>query len=275
MALGNNQRVCSLSFYRVSDPSRGAYRLGVWRRQALRAMEVLLALMAFSTFGLAFLDPGTKSFSEKLFIGLWNSANIVSTLGDFSTFDTRQREFMIVMMLSTMFIGGFTITRLTGLLSNEDVLIYRENRRMQRTLNSLTNHVVVVGFDAVGAKVANHMRDQGDTVVIVTAIEDRAAIAAEQKFTVVFGDAGVAADGLHHAKIDKARALIVATADPNRNLVITLMAHTLNPNLAIAVYGDNGSRRELLKRAGATIVVTAEDLIATALVEKLGVTAGV
>ncbi len=264
-----------MSFYRVSDPSRGAYRLGVWRRQALRAMAVLLALMAFSTFGLAFLDPGTKSFSEKLFIGLWNSANIVSTLGDFSTFDTRQREFMIVMMLSTMFIGGFTITRLTGLLSNEDVLIYRENRRMQRTLNSLTNHVVVVGFDAVGAKVANHMRDQGDTVVIVTAIEDRAAIAAEQKFTVVFGDAGVDDDVLHHAKIDKARALIVATADPNRNLVITLMAHTLNPNLAIAVYGDNGSRRELLKRAGATIVVTAEDLIATALVEKLGVTAGV
>jgi len=176
---------------------------------------------------------------------------------------------MIVMMLSTMFIGGFTITRLTGLMSNEDVLIYRENRHMQRTLNTLVNHVVVVGFDAVGAKVATHMRDQGDTVVIVTAVEDRAAAAAEQNFTVVLGDAGVDDEVLHHAKIDKARAMIVATPDPNRNLVITLMAHTLNPGLAIAVYGENGSRRDLLKRAGATIVVTAEDLIAAALVEKL------
>ncbi|WP_166430507.1 potassium channel family protein [Polymorphobacter arshaanensis] len=264
-----------MSFYRVSDPSRGAYRLRVWRRQALGSMAMLLALMAFSTFGLAFLDPGTMSYSGKLFVGLWNSANIVSTLGDFSAFNTQQRQFMIIMMLSTMFIGGFTITRLNGLLSNEDVLIYRENRRMQRTLNTLTNHVVVVGFDAVGAKVANHMRGQGDTVVIVTAIEDRAAAAAEQKFTVVLGDAGVDDDVLHHAKIDKARALIVATADPNRNLVITLMAHTLNPKLAIAVYGENGSRRELLKRAGATIVVTAEDLIATALVEKLVTNAAV
>lgn len=258
-----------MSYYRVRDPSRGAHRLRVWRRQAVGALALLVGLMVLSTFGLAFLDPGPMSYSGKLFVGLWNSANIVSTLGDFSAFNTQQRQFMIVMMLSTMFIGGFTITRLTGLMSNEDVLIYRENRHMQRTLNTLVNHVVVVGFDAVGAKVATHMRDQGDTVVIVTAVEDRAAAAAEQKFTVVLGDAGVDDDVLHHAKIDKARAMIVATPDPNRNLVITLMAHTLNPGLAIAVYGENGSRRDLLKRAGATIVVTAEDLIAAALVEKL------
>jgi voltage-gated potassium channel len=246
-----------LSFYRVRDPSRGAHRLRVWRRQAVRALAMLLALMAFSTFGLALLDPDARPYTAKLFAGLWNSVNIVSTLGDFSTFNTQQRQFMIVMMLSTMFIGGFAITRLTGLLSNEDVLTYRENRHMQRTLNRLVNHVVVVGFDAVGAKVANHMRDQGDIVVIVTALEDRAAAAADQKFTVVLGDAGVDDDVLLHAKIDKARALIVATSDPNRNLVITLMAHTLNPQLSIAVYGENDSRRALLKRAGATIVVTA------------------
>lgn len=225
--------------------------------------------MAFSTFGLALLDPDARPYSYKLFVGLWNSVNIVSTLGDFSTFNTQQRQFMIVMMISTMFIGGFTITRLTGLLSNEDVLIYRENRHMQRLLNSLTGHVVIVGFDAVGAKVANHMRDLGDTVVVVTAIEDRAASAAEQKFTVVLGDAGIDDEVLHHARIDKARAMIVATADSNRNLVITLMAHTLNPKLAIAVYGEDASRRDLLKRAGATIVVTAEDLIAAALVDQL------
>lgn len=258
-----------MSYYRVSDRNRGAHRLRVWRRQAVRALAILVALMGFSTLGLALLDNGPMDFQGKLFVGLWNSVNIISTLGDFSAFTDTQRKFMIAMMFSTMFIGGFTITRLTGLLSNEDVLTYRENRTMQHKLNSLSNHVVVVGFDAVGSKVAQHMRDQGDTVVIVTAVEERAGMAAEAKYVVVLGDAGVDDDVLMRARIDSARALIICTSDPNHNLVITLMAHTLNPALSIAVYGENGARRELLKRAGAAVVVTAEDLIATALVANI------
>ena len=103
-----------MSYYRVSDRNRGAHRLRVWRRQAVRAMAILVALMAFSTLGLALLDAGPMDFSDKLFVGLWNSVNIISTLGDFSAFTDTQRKFMIAMMFSTMFIGGFTITRLTG-----------------------------------------------------------------------------------------------------------------------------------------------------------------
>lgn len=63
---------------------------------------------------------------------------------------------------------------------------------------------------------------------------------------------------------------MVTTEDPDRKLAITLMAHTLNPQLKIAVTGQNNPRGALLQRAGASEVVVVEDLIAEALIGRLG-----
>jgi voltage-gated potassium channel len=60
----------------------------------------------------------------------------------------------------------------------------------------------------------------------------------------------------------------VTTPDANNNLAITLMTHTLNASLAIAVSGENALRKVLLEIAGATNVVIADELVANALVGK-------
>ena len=75
---------------------------------------------------------------------------------------------------------------------------------------------------------------------------------------------------LTRARIDTARALVVTTEDVDRKLAITLMAHTLNPQLKIAVTGQNSPRGALLQRAGASEVVVVEDVVAEVLVNRLG-----
>jgi voltage-gated potassium channel len=87
---------------------------------------------------------------------------------------------------------------------------------------------------------------------------------------VVQGDAGVDHAVLDHAKVQQARALVVTTEDPDRKLSITLMAHSRNPKLKIAVTGANSPRGALLRSAGASEVVIMDDLIAGALVDRLG-----
>ena len=72
-----------------------------------------------------------------------------------------------------------------------------------------------------------------------------------------------------HAGVEQAKALVVTTEDPDRKLSITLMAHSRNPKLKIAVSGANGQRGGLLHRAGASQVVITDDLIADALVDPL------
>jgi len=61
----------------------------------------------------------------------------------------------------------------------------------------------------------------------------------------------------------------VTTEDPDRKLSITLMAHSRNPQLKIAVTGANAPRGALLHRAGASQVVITDELIADALVDRL------
>ena len=74
---------------------------------------------------------------------------------------------------------------------------------------------------------------------------------------------------LDRAGIGQAKALVVTTEESDRKLSITLMAHSRNPRLRIAVTGANNPRAELLHHAGASEVVIMDALIADALVDRL------
>ena len=142
---------------------------------------------------------------------------------------------------------------------------------MQQEVDKLANHIVVIGFGPLGERVAEKARAAGETVVVVDRDADLAARASGLGFLVVQAEAGEE-DGVlgRVAGVDRARALVVTTEDPDRKLVITLMAHALNPSIKVVVTGANQRRGELLRRAGATEVVIAEELIADALISRLG-----
>ena len=94
--------------------------------------------------------------------------------------------------------------------------------------------------------------------------------ASEQGYLVVQSEAGADDETLALAGLERARGCVVAIDDPDRKVALTLMVHSLNPKLRIAVTGINRRRAELLKRAGATDVIIAEDLIADALLGCVG-----
>ena len=106
-------------------------------------------------------------------------------------------------------------------------------------------------------------------MVVIDRGDGLAAQASELGYLVVQGDAGVDDAALDHAGVERAKALVVTIEDPDRKLAITLMAHSRNPQLKIAVTGDNSPRAALLHRAGASQVVIPADLIADALVDRL------
>ena len=107
-------------------------------------------------------------------------------------------------------------------------------------------------------------------VIVVDRADDLAAQASDLGYLVVQGDAGVDDAVLDRSGIERAKALVVTTEDPDRKLSITLLAHSINPTLRIAVTGAGSPGAELLRRAGASEVVITDDLIADALVDRLG-----
>jgi voltage-gated potassium channel Kch len=201
--------------------------------------------------------------------GLWNSLNLVTTLGDFTTLDASEKVFMMATMVVFLMVGGYALSSLTGFFSSEAVMTLRENKIMERKLENLVNHVIVIGFGALGRLVAGRLHEAGEQVIVIDRADDLAAQASALGYLVVQGDAGVDYTALDSAKIEQAKALVVTTDDPDRKLSITLMAHSRNPKLRIAVTGANSPRGALLHSAGATEVVIMDDLIAGALVGRL------
>ena len=264
-----------MPLYHVIETGSGQLRVREWRRRAVRMLILLFLTLLGCTVGLLLLEPANQPLPHKIFIALWNAVNLITTLGDFTEFTNGQKAFVILTMLLYMMIGGYAVSTLTGILSSDAVMAHRENKTMERILNQLTAHVVVIGFGTLGRLVASQLRAAGDTVLVIDRNEGLAADASALDYFVVQGDAGADDEVLTRARIDTARALVVTTEDADRKLAITLMAHTLNPQLKIAVTGQNSPRGALLQRAGASEVGVVEDLVAEVLVNRLGKPAGV
>ncbi len=258
-----------MPIYRVLEGRLGDLHIREWRRRVLHTVVLLLATLALCAIGMIALDSSSQLLPAKVFRGLWNALNLVTTLGDFTSLDQREKFFMMATMVAFLIIGGYALSSLTGFFSSDAVITIQENRKMERKLDRLANHVIVIGFGPLGKLVAGRLQEAGEQVVIVDRDEDLAAQASSLGYLVVQGDAGVDDAALDHARIEQAKALVVTTEDPDRKLSITLMAHSRNPKLKIAVTGANSPRGALLHCAGASEIVIIDDLIATALVDRL------
>jgi voltage-gated potassium channel len=258
-----------MPIYRVTEPGVGRLHLQEWRRRVVHTVGLLLAALAVCAIGLIALDSSGQLLSAKTFRGLWNALNLVTTLGDFTSLDQREKIFMMATMVAFLMIGGYALSGLTGILSSDALMVLRENKNMKHKLDRLANHVIVIGFGALGRLVAGRLHDAGEQVVIVDRADDLAAQASDLGYLVVQGDAGMDDAVLDQSRVEQARALVVTTEDPDRKLSITLMAHSRNPKLKIAVTGTNSPRGALLHRAGASEVVIMDELIADALVDRL------
>ncbi len=234
----------------------------------MRLSSLFAIILLATALGLAVLDPTNNPLPTKFFDALWNATNLVTTLGDFTPFTDAQKVFMIAASFSIMVLGGYAITQTINWLTSPIAAINRENRHMSRNFENLRDHVIVIGYSPLGRLVTDRMTTS-ENVVVIENREDLANQASEHGLLVVHGDAGLDDEVFTRAGIDFAKALVVTSESPDRKLAITLMAHARNANLRIAVTAENDSRGLLLRRAGATDVVVADDLIAHTLVGHL------
>jgi voltage-gated potassium channel len=269
VALPQEQSANPMPIYRVLEPGSGVVQMREWRRRVLHTVALLLAALIACAIGLFALDTTSQPLRAKVFRGLWNALNLVTTLGDFTSLEHREKLFMMGTMVVFLMIGGYALSSLTGFFSSEAMLTRRENRNVEHKLERLANHVILIGFGPLGRLTAGRLQAAGEQVVVIDRADDLAAQASGLGYLVVQGDAGTDDVALARASVALAKALVVTTEEPDRKLSITLMAHSLNPRLRIAVTGANGPRGALLQRAGASEVVVVDELVASALVDRL------
>jgi voltage-gated potassium channel len=187
---------------------------------------------------------------------LYQSVITVSTVGfgEVRELSDASRIFTIVLIL--LGVSAFTYTfRILGeyVVAGEFRGSVRA-RKMRNTIAGLSGHTIICGHGRIGNRIAMEFKAIDQPVVLIDNDPAVIELIKSAGWLTVEGDAGDDR-ALLDANIGAASRLIAATGSDATNLMISLSARTLNPNIFIVSRADDeGSEQKLLK-AGANRVV--------------------
>lgn len=131
---------------------------------------------------------------------------------------------------------------------------YIERRRMQRSIDSLSGHVIVCGYGRVGRHLVEALASDGAGVVVVETDPDKLHELDEHAILRVAGDA-TQEHMLEDAGLLRARAVVACVNTDADNVLITLTAKGLRPEATIIARAKADENESKLLRAGADRVI--------------------
>jgi voltage-gated potassium channel len=213
------------------------------------ALVAFLVLLGIGTIGYrAILDEGWVTALYRTIVTTTLTGEVAKPSG------TGGEVFTIVVLLGGVAIFLYLAGAIAELIARGILGDTFAERRRRRTIEQLTDHVIICGFGRVGRRVAEEIRASGRPFVVLDVNEEPVRLARESGALVVTGD-GTDDGDLEAAGLARASAL-VATADSDQvNLYITLSARALRSDLFIAARASDESAARKLQRAGANRVV--------------------
>jgi voltage-gated potassium channel len=128
------------------------------------------------------------------------------------------------------------------------------HRRMKKTIEELTDHVIVCGYGRIGRVVLTDLETSGATALLVDNDADVVSSLISEGRYAILGDA-TSDDVLLEAGVARASALATVLSNDALNVFITLTARNLNPNLRIIARAEDPASDSKLMQAGADKVV--------------------
>ena len=132
-----------------------------------------------------------------------------------------------------------------------------EDFRMRRLQARLQGHVVLCGFGHAGRCAAAELVARGfdkQHILVVDLDQQRIEEAAELGYIGILGDAS-REHTLSETMLQQARALLVCTDRDDTNVLITLTARNLAPNVRIVSRVEEAENDKLLRQSGASATV--------------------
>jgi len=229
----------------------GTYRKFVW------VGVILLAIILVGTVGYWFIGGRQYSIVDALYMTIIT----ISTIGFGEIIDlsgnVAGRIFTIFIAISGVGVLLYFITNLTALVVEGELKESFRRRRMEKLAGNSRDHYIVCGVGSVGLHIVSELHATKRPLVIVDADKKNIERCLELSRDEVFieGDA-TNSDNLLKAGIEKARGLFAVTGDDNQNLVISLTARQLNPNLRIVARCNEIVNSQKMRKAGADAIVS-------------------
>ena len=225
----------------------------------MRRLVVAATLFAFvivgATAGYMLIEGA--SFLDAVYMTVIS----ISTVGFSETIDLDAAGRWLTMAVILLGIGTFTYAAGTALefLVEGHLARLVEGRRMERKISALRDHVVVCGFGRVGRAAAQQLVEEGRAVCVVDPDPERLALASDDDLVVIEGDAGES-EVLEGAGLERAGGLVAATNDDAENMLITITAKSVKPDLLVVARVSQIENGAKLRRVGADHVIAPSEI---------------
>lgn len=135
------------------------------------------------------------------------------------------------------------------------------HKRMQASINSLDNHVILCGYGKYGKEISFNLLSHSIPFVVIDHSAEKIERLQHSDPPMLYMDGDATQDEtLIGAGILRAKAIITALADDSDNLYIVLTARQLNPGINIISRAIDPRADKKLVKAGANHVVMPEQI---------------
>ncbi len=165
------------------------------------------------------------------------------------------KVFTIVYLVAGLGIATYALSNLTALIVEGDLQGYLQERRMEKRLLDLKDHVIICGFGKMGFQAAWELKKSGVPFVIVEVDESKGR---NPRFAGDLFLHGNAMDELvlERAGIRRARGLITALTTDADNVLVTLTVKQIRADLPVVARSAKLGTEKQLKAAGADHIVS-------------------
>lgn len=217
------------------------------RRRLTLAVLALLSTTVVSSVGLILIEGW--SALDALFFTLITLTTV--GYGDQGLSESG-RQFTTILLVVGIGVASYTFALIVQSAISAP---FAWRRRMQKRIDHIRDHTIVCGFGRMGRAVAERLVQEGEPLVVVERAVDCLEQAREEGYPVVNGCASED-EVMAAAGIERARNLISALDSEVQNIVVTLTARELNPDLFIVARAERDEEIRKLRRAGASRTVS-------------------
>jgi voltage-gated potassium channel len=167
------------------------------------------------------------------------------------------RLFTIGLIIIGMGIFVTFVSTLTAMILEMDIWHVLRRKKMDRTIERLSHHVIVCGAGTTGIHIIEELITTHISLVVIDQNKERLErVIAEVgcTFPYIVGDA-TEDEILKKSGIERARGIVSALPNDKDNLYVIMSARQINPKIRIVTKGVEMQAIDKLRRAGANSVV--------------------
>ena len=222
----------------------------IFKNRIYVAIILVIGMLCLGIMGFRFLALYT--WTDAIYMTIITISTV--GFGEVQPLNDTAKIFTVILILVSVFVLGYAISIITEYILSRSNVELLKKRRVQKKIDSLKNHIIVVGYGRNGKQAVQKLTTYGKPFVVIEKDEEVVNKFQSESMPFIQGNANED-EVLIEAGVLRASTLISALPDDSDNLFVVLSARQMNTSMKIISRASEETTYQKLKFAGADNVI--------------------